>query len=83
VKGKGESLWRSLSVLTGDVICWIDADITNFEPRESASFSISTMRLTTLARLSAKGGLPPMNEPALAGGERVSRSACFRRGGER
>ena len=32
VKGKGESLWRSLSVLTGDVICWIDADITNFEP---------------------------------------------------
>jgi glucosyl-3-phosphoglycerate synthase len=32
VKGKGESLWRSLSILTGDIICWIDADITNFEP---------------------------------------------------
>jgi glucosyl-3-phosphoglycerate synthase len=31
VKGKGESLWRSLSVLKGDIICWIDADITNFE----------------------------------------------------
>ena len=32
VKGKGESLWRSLSILSGDLICWIDADIENFEP---------------------------------------------------
>lgn len=32
LKGKGESLWRSLSVLSGDIICWIDADIANFEP---------------------------------------------------
>lgn len=32
VGGKGDSLWRSLAVLTGDIVCWIDADITNFEP---------------------------------------------------
>jgi glucosyl-3-phosphoglycerate synthase len=32
VRGKGESLWRSLSAATGDVIVWIDADIRNFEP---------------------------------------------------
>lgn len=32
VKGKGESLWRSLSFLSGDIVCWIDADIANFEP---------------------------------------------------
>jgi glucosyl-3-phosphoglycerate synthase len=32
VKGKGDSLWRSLSALSGDLICWIDADIANFEP---------------------------------------------------
>jgi len=32
VKGKGESLWRSLSILEGDIVCWIDADIANFEP---------------------------------------------------
>lgn len=32
VRGKGESLWRSLSVVTGDVVVWIDADIRNFEP---------------------------------------------------
>jgi len=32
VRGKGESLWRSLSIATGDIICWIDADIRNFRP---------------------------------------------------
>ncbi|MGZ4140429.1 MAG: glucosyl-3-phosphoglycerate synthase [Actinomycetota bacterium] len=32
VPGKGDSLWRSLTVLSGDIVCWIDADITNFEP---------------------------------------------------
>lgn len=30
--GKGESLWRSLAVLETDIVCWIDADIRNFEP---------------------------------------------------
>jgi glucosyl-3-phosphoglycerate synthase len=32
-KGKGENLWKSLYVLDGDIICWIDADITNIHPR--------------------------------------------------
>jgi len=32
VRGKGEALWRSLSVLSGDIVCWIDADISNFSP---------------------------------------------------
>jgi glucosyl-3-phosphoglycerate synthase len=32
-KGKGENLWKSLYVLKGDIICWIDADITNIHPR--------------------------------------------------
>jgi glucosyl-3-phosphoglycerate synthase len=31
--GKGEALWKSLHACQGDVICWIDADITNFHPR--------------------------------------------------
>jgi glucosyl-3-phosphoglycerate synthase len=30
--GKGESLWRSLTALSGDIIVWIDADIRHFEP---------------------------------------------------
>ncbi|MFW6138304.1 MAG: glucosyl-3-phosphoglycerate synthase [Spirochaetota bacterium] len=32
-RGKGENLWKSLFVLKGDIICWIDADITNIHPR--------------------------------------------------
>jgi len=32
-RGKGENLWKSLQVLTGDIICWLDADITNIHPR--------------------------------------------------
>lgn len=31
--GKGEALWKSLHVLTGDLIAWIDTDIVNIHPR--------------------------------------------------
>lgn len=27
--GKGEVLWKSLAVTTGDIVCWVDADIEN------------------------------------------------------
>jgi glucosyl-3-phosphoglycerate synthase len=30
--GKGEALWKSLYVLNGDIIVWIDTDIKNIEP---------------------------------------------------
>ena len=32
-RGKGENLWKSLYVLGGDIIVWIDADISNIGPR--------------------------------------------------
>lgn len=32
-RGKGEALWKSLYVLKGDIICWIDTDIINPDPR--------------------------------------------------
>ncbi len=32
-RGKGEALWKSLYVLKGDIIAWIDTDITNIHPR--------------------------------------------------
>lgn len=32
-RGKGENLWKSLYVLKGDIIVWIDADISNINPR--------------------------------------------------
>lgn len=31
--GKGEALWKSLHVLQGDLIAWIDTDIVNIHPR--------------------------------------------------
>lgn len=31
--GKGEALWKSLYVTKGDLIVWVDTDITNFHPR--------------------------------------------------
>jgi glycosyltransferase involved in cell wall biosynthesis len=31
--GKGEALWKSLFVLRGDLILWLDADIENFDLR--------------------------------------------------
>jgi len=31
-KGKGEALWKSLYVLKGDIIAWVDTDIKNFYP---------------------------------------------------
>ncbi len=32
-RGKGENLWKSLYVLAGDIIVWIDADISNIAPK--------------------------------------------------
>lgn len=28
-RGKGDCLWRSLSIVTGDIVVWLDADTTN------------------------------------------------------
>lgn len=30
VAGKGEALWKSLHATTGDIVCWLDADIEDF-----------------------------------------------------
>jgi glucosyl-3-phosphoglycerate synthase len=31
--GKGEALWKSLFVMDGDIIAWVDSDIENIHPR--------------------------------------------------
>jgi nucleotide-binding universal stress UspA family protein len=31
--GKGEALWKSLHVLDGDIVTWVDTDISNIQPR--------------------------------------------------
>jgi glucosyl-3-phosphoglycerate synthase len=33
VLGKGEALWRSLAVVEGDIVCFVDGDIRNFDGR--------------------------------------------------
>ena len=33
VAGKGEALWKSLQILRGDIIAWVDTDIVNIHPR--------------------------------------------------
>jgi len=30
VRGKGDAIWRSLEVLTGDIVCFFDGDLTSF-----------------------------------------------------
>ncbi len=32
-RGKGENLWKAIYQLTGDIICYVDADIANIHPR--------------------------------------------------
>src|SRR6185312_5835658 len=48
------SAWSSIHQRGKKVVSASSGNTTNFEPRESASFSISIMRFTTLARLSAR-----------------------------
>ncbi len=31
--GKGEALWKSLYVTRGDLVIWVDTDVSNFHPR--------------------------------------------------
>lgn len=33
IRGKGENLWKSLYLLEGDIIVWVDADIKNIHPK--------------------------------------------------
>lgn len=32
-RGKGEALWKSLHVLTGDIVAWVDTDVTTAHPK--------------------------------------------------
>ena len=31
-RGKGEALWKSLAVLSGDLVVWLDSDVVDFDP---------------------------------------------------
>ena len=38
VHGKGDAMWRSLSVLHGDVVCFLDADSSSWAPTSPAAW---------------------------------------------
>lgn len=31
-RGKGEAMWKSLAVLSGELVVWLDADVVDFDP---------------------------------------------------
>ncbi len=31
-RGKGEAMWKSLAVLRGEIVVWLDADVVDFDP---------------------------------------------------
>ena len=39
VQGKGDAMWRSLSVLWGDVVCFLDADSRSFGPHYATALA--------------------------------------------
>jgi glucosyl-3-phosphoglycerate synthase len=47
-RGKGEALWKSLHVLKGDLIAWIDTDIVNIHPRFVYGFLGPLLRRDTV-----------------------------------
>ena len=39
VQGKGDAMWRALSVLRGDVVCYLDADSRSFGPHYATALA--------------------------------------------
>jgi len=68
--GKGNALWKSLYVCRGDIICWVDADLRNFD----ASFvtRLCEPMLTEDDVLFVKGCYTRSFEGAPTGGGRVT-----------
>jgi len=73
-RGKGENLWKSLYVLTSDIICWIDADITNIHPRFVLGLVGPLLEFAPLAYVKAfyKRPINIMGELHYTGGGRVT-----------
>ena len=73
-RGKGENLWKSLYVLEGDIIVWIDADISNISPKFVYGLIGPLLRDPRVAYVKAFYERPFRTEGALAaaGGGRVT-----------
>lgn len=71
--GKGEALWRSLSVIDGDIVVWLDSDTRNFDPLFVTNLVAPLVRDPTLAMCKAFYERPLGDDVTLAsGGARVT-----------
>src|SRR5882672_6256128 len=68
--GKGNAMWKSLYACTGDVICWIDADLRNF--RGEYIERLCTPLLTNPDTMFVKAFFTRSFEGAPTGGGRVT-----------
>ncbi len=73
-RGKGENLWKSLYALSGDIIVWIDADITNIGPKFVYGLVGPLLRDPAIAYVKAFYERPMRTEKGLvpSGGGRVT-----------
>lgn len=73
-RGKGENLWKSLYVLTGDIVVWIDADISNIGPRFVYGLVGPLLRNPAISYVKAFYERPMRSEGGLvpSGGGRVT-----------
>jgi glucosyl-3-phosphoglycerate synthase len=69
VKGKGDAIWRSLTVLTGDVLCFFDGDLTSFSPSYVLSLAGALLSDSRLSFVKAAFSRPFRNEDGETAGE--------------
>jgi glucosyl-3-phosphoglycerate synthase len=67
--GKGEALWRSLSVVAGDIVVWIDSDIRDFSPRFVSGLVTPLVTDATVAYVKGFYRRPILREGELVPGE--------------
>lgn len=71
--GKGEALWRSLAVVDGDIVVWLDSDTRNFDPSFVSNLIAPLIRNDQLALCKAFYERPLGDHATLAsGGARVT-----------
>jgi len=73
-RGKGENLWKSLYALQGDLIVWVDADISNIDPKFVYGLIGPLLEDDTIAYVKAFYERPIRSAESLApsGGGRVT-----------
>lgn len=60
--GKGQALWKSLAMTSGDVIVWCDADVDDFDPTVPARLIAPMLRDPDIGFVKANYDRPPPTE---------------------